>query len=194
MDNKYRFVSDKTCNLCNVNKQSIADAYSYIDAFQYRDTSNNPHWELSIKRINKYNNGDYKYYIEEYNAHWSCLPKVIQDEYNNNIEQKNINKYKNKNLELNNKILCLETKNKQEKIKNTELKNINDKLSTNNNILLTENTELKLQLQTVQENKDYIKNENKELRNSIKEQELLIKQLLEQLNTKNKSMFNTLFS
>ena len=192
MDN-ITFISDKTCQICNVNKGSIKIALDYIEAFKYRDTSNNPDWGLNVKRINKYNNGDYKDFIDEYNAHWCCLPKVNQIDYNERI--------KNKDLKDENRIIEL-FKNQKKEL-NKELNNnkcIIEKLKENKDLLQYSNKNLREDIDklkneniNLRENKDFLKNENITLREKNEEQEKIIKQLLEQLEIKNKSIFEKLF-
>ena len=186
-----QFISEKTCQICNVNKGSIKNALDYIEAFKYRDTSNNPDWDLNVKRINKYNNGDYKDFIDEYNAHWCCLPKVNQIDYNERIEKINKNKKLNNNKYI---IEKLENKNKELKNENINLREDKDLLKYSNKNLRENIDKLKNENINLRENKDFLKNENINLREKNKEQEETIKQMIEQLEIKNKTIFQNLFS
>ena len=190
------FISDKTCQICHINKHDIKLALDYIEAFKFRDVSNNSHYYLSIERINKYNNGDYKDFIDEYNAHWGCLPKVNQIDYNEKIKILNksteINKYnfiitnlENKNNDLKEKLKLLQNNNNYLKDENVNLKDENVNLKDNNNYLKDEIVNLR-------ENKSYLKDENIILREKIKEQEDIIKQMIDKLE-KNKTIFQKLF-
>ena len=189
--NNIQFISEKTCQICNVNKGSIKNALDYIEAFKYRDTSNNPDWDLNVKRINKYNNGDYKDFIDEYNANWCCLPKVNQIDYNERIEKINKNKKLNNNKYI---IEKLENKNKELKNEIINLKEDKDLLKYSNKNLRENIDKLKNENINLRENKDFLKNENIILREKNKEQEETIKQMIEQLEIKNKTIFQNLFS
>ena len=191
--NNIQFISEKTCQICNVNKGSIKIALDYIEAFKYRNTSNNPDWDLNVKRINKYNNGDYKDFIDEYNAHWCCLPKVNQIDYNERIEKINKNKKLNNNKYI---IEKLENKNNELKKENKELKTILNGFGTDQKDKMI--IEILQSITFLREMNDVaidkLKYENKKNKETIIEQEEIIKQLLENLEIKNKSIFQNLFS
>ena len=182
--NDLTYISEKKCQICHVNKEEIKNSLNIIESLKYNIHANPsaaPIWNFNMERINKYNNGDYKDFIDEYNAHWCCIPKVNQIDYNERIEKKN----KNKELEKENKNKELETENKELKTENET--NQKDKMIIE---ILQSITFLR---EMNDDSIDKLKYENKKNKEIIIEQEDIIKQLLEQLEIKNKSIFEKLF-
>lgn len=190
----YKFISEKRCQICNVNREDIKLAFDYINSdFQYKDNSNNQQWKLSVKRVDKYNNGDYKDFIDEYNSHWFCLPKVNQMDYNERIEIANKKQQKEPNNELNDKYKLqiqrlyeeLDKKNntisKLHNNNNELIKNI-DNLQNENNILSEMIEKLKINNINLTDNKNYLKDENSELRSKIDNLQNIIYQKDDEIN------------
>lgn len=217
------YISEKTCQICNINKDIIKNAFNHIEAVNDGETSNIQDWNLNIKRINKYNNGDYKEFIDEYNAHWNCIPKVNQINYSErikkNIEKLNNKEFKNEiiNLKENNEIdrwdrdneikslnFIIYDENKKHNEDIEKLKNfINSIIKENTENIESKNNEVNLlnedieskdsKINSLNDSIDKLKYENKRNKEIIIEQEEIIKQLLEQLEIKNKSIFEKLF-
>jgi chromosome segregation ATPase len=162
----YKFISEKRCQICNVNRDDIKFAFDYVQN-QHRNAND---WYLYAQRVKKYNNGDYKDFIDEYNSHWSCMPRVYQIDYNERIEV--ANKKKDKSLD-NEKYksqiqkLYNELDNKNSII--FTLSNHNNELTENINKLNENIDKLKINNVNLIDNRNFLKDENAELRIKLKE-------------------------
>ena len=124
--NDLTYISEKKCQICHVNKEEIKNSLNIIESLKYNIHANPsaaPIWNFNMERINKYNNGDYKDFIDEYNAHWCCIPKVNQIDYNERIEKKikiknQKKKIKNQKKKIKNQKKKIKIKNQKQKIKN----------------------------------------------------------------------------